>query len=136
MNPASEDGVFVPIIRQNVHLFLDFSIVKVDALFAVNLNHFKETHYDICVVKLSNFLSVRCVSLGGYMIGKFDIPIGRLLWWTRKKSVKPSALGRLCRKGCCAVCVKAGCLSSISGGMTQGKTLEGAYRRLWKGNLF
>ena len=37
-------------------------------------------------------------------------------WWTRKKSGKHSALGRLCRKGCCAVRVVAGCLSSISGG--------------------
>ena len=50
--------------------------------------------------------------------------VGRLLWWTRKKSVKHSALGRLCRKGCCAVCVMAGCLSSISG-MTTGTSLQG-----------
>ena len=61
MNLASEDGVFVPIIRQSVHLFLDFSIVEVDALFGVNLNHFKEKHYEICVVKPSIFLPVRCV---------------------------------------------------------------------------
>ena len=60
--------------------------------------------------------------------------VGRLLWWTRKKSVKHSALGRLCRKKplrCVCRCWLS--LVYIGWVMTTGTLFGGACRAFSKG---